>query len=83
MPRNKNPKGSSDSDRLLRFLDCAVLRHLHQSVSEVPNFPPFDTVRGAFHEGGEAFPGSGFYQKTHVQIAVRNMDCIKGFLLPR
>ena len=29
-------------------------------------------------------PSSGFYEKTHIQIAVRNPDCIKGiFRVPQ
>ncbi len=43
----------------------------------------FDTVRGVFTEGGPAFPGAGIQKKSHIQICIRNMDCIKGFFLPR
>lgn len=35
-----------------------------------------------FVEGGEAFPGSGIAAKSHVQIAVRNADCIRGLFHP-
>ena len=86
MPKNVNPKGSRDKDRLLRFLDCAVFRHLHRIIEELaaedPSFEPFDTVRGMFVEGGKAFSGSGIYRKSHVQIAVRNAACIKGIFFP-
>ena len=82
MPTNRNPKGATDKDRVLRFLDCAVLRHLHQIIDQIaiddPTFATFDTVRGMFVEGGKAFSGSGLYRKSHVQIAVRNQACIKG-----
>ena len=82
LPKNLNPKGSRDKDRLLRFLDCAVFRHLHRIIEisgqEDPTVKPFDTVRGMFVEGGKAFSGSGIYTKSHVQIAVRNLSCIKG-----
>ncbi|GAA3912214.1 hypothetical protein [Chitinophaga oryziterrae] len=47
------------------------------------NYKLFDSVRGAFMEGGPAFKGSGISKKSHVQIAVRNPNCIKGFFLPR
>lgn len=84
VPVNKDPKGAAD--RVLRFLDCAVLRHLHEIVEGAaksdPTIEPFDTVRGMFVEGGEAFPGSGFHAKSHVQIAVRNPACIKGLFYP-
>lgn len=36
-----------------------------------------------FTEGGELCPGSGFRAKSHVEIAVRNDDCIKGLFHPR
>ena len=82
IPRNINPKGARNTDRLLRFLDCAVFRHLHRIVElrgqQDPTIEPFDTVRGMFVEGGKVFPGSGIYKKSHVQIAVRNLSCIKG-----
>ncbi|MFM2273156.1 MAG: hypothetical protein RL702_2221 [Pseudomonadota bacterium] len=86
MPKNVNPKGSRDKDRLLRFLDCAVFRHLHRIIDEIvaddASFEPYDTVRGMFVEGGKAFPGSGVYRKSHIQIAVRNGACIKGIFYP-
>lgn len=86
VPENRNPDGSGDADRVLRFLDCAVLRHLHSMVAAGattdPTISPFDTVRGMFVEGERAFPGSGIYRKSHVQIAVRNKSCIKGLFYP-
>jgi hypothetical protein len=36
-----------------------------------------------FTEGGPAFDGSGLSAKSHVQICIRNPNCIKGFFLPR
>ena len=72
-----------DGDKLLRFLDCAVIRRLHQSLDEAA-LPPFDSVRGLFTEGDALFPGSGFKQRTHVQLAICNPDCVKGyFRVPR
>lgn len=82
LPKNQNPKGAKDKDRILRYLDCAVFRHLHQIMAQKqnadPDFPTYDSVRGMFVEGGKAFTGSGIYRKSHVQIAVRNPTCIKG-----
>ena len=43
----------------------------------------YDTVRGAFSEGGALYEGSGFCAKAHIQIAVCKEDCIKGYFLPR
>lgn len=86
IPKNRNPKGSSDNDRVLRFLDCAVFRHLHRIIDILAEqdreIKTFDTIRGMFVEGGKAYPGSGLYRKSHVQIAVRNPACIKGVFYP-
>lgn len=63
-------------DLSLRRLDCAVIRRLHSIVSE--NNIALDTVRGIFIEGSPIYPAAGFNSKTHTQIAVCNVDCIKG-----
>lgn len=60
----------------MRYLDCAVIRRLHQIVEDSGS-PPIDTVRGIFQEGSPIYPGSAFLEKTHVQIAVLNPACIK------
>jgi hypothetical protein len=63
-----------------RNLDCLVinecLRRLRTQSVE------YDTVRGAFVEGQPAYPGAGFARETHIQIAVRNSDCILGVFQP-
>jgi hypothetical protein len=64
-------------DGLRRNLDCAVISRLH-SIFEDTEAPPIDTLRGVFIEGEPLYPGAGFYAKTHVQIVVRNPNCIKG-----
>lgn len=68
---------SNSKDQLRRNLDCAVIRRLHK-VLEAQNLPAIDTVKGVFTEGLPLYAGSGFREKTHVQIAVCNPDCIKG-----
>ena len=42
----------------------------------------FDTVRGAFIEGDPIYSGARIFDKTHIQVCVRNLDCIRGFFLP-
>ncbi len=69
------PTNSGDS--LRRALDCAVVKWLHV-IRRRERKPPADTVKGTFTEGGPAYPGAGFAMKTHTQIAVRNLECIKG-----
>jgi hypothetical protein len=87
MPVNRSAPGQPNADRVLRYLDCAVIRHLHSIMEAQPqdssSIEPFDSVRGMFTEGARVYPKGGFRQKSHVQIAVRNMECIKGVFLPR
>lgn len=87
IPENKSAPDEPNADLVLRFLDCAVLKHLHSVIDAQPadqrTIEPFDTVRGMFREGGRLYKGSGFYEKSHVQIAVRHNDCIRGIFLPR
>jgi hypothetical protein len=65
-----------------RALDCAVIEYLHLSTKQ-KKMPEFDTVRCAFPEGGHAYPDSFISSRLHIQVCVRNADCIKGFFLPR
>jgi hypothetical protein len=72
------PRNQKGEDKLLRFLDCAVIKRLHSAMQEAEE-PPFETVRGLFTEGEALYPGSGFKAKTHVQVAVRSLGNIKGY----
>ncbi|MDD2621116.1 MAG: hypothetical protein PHC92_10670 [Syntrophomonadaceae bacterium] len=76
------PENYGSSDMLLRPLDCLVLETLHD-YNESQKRPSFDTVRGAFLEGEKPYPTAGFKQKNHIQICVRNPNCIKGYIVPR
>jgi hypothetical protein len=71
------PQNRGGADMLLRDLDRAVIEHLH-AVRELRGLPKIDTVRGFFFEGGRLFPGAGYFEKTHVQICVRQPGCIHG-----
>lgn len=81
LPKNKRD-GQSD-DLLLRRLDCAVIEMTHQLqdalVEERKAHYEFDTVRAVFSEGKELYENAGFCSKNHLQICVRNPNCIKGF----
>ncbi len=79
-PANKNILNSSDLR--LRNLDCSVLENLHRN-RKVNGKPPYDSVRGVFVEGKPIYEGAGIYDKTHVQICIRNPNCMLGFFLPR
>jgi len=91
MPVNKPIAGNDDVP--LRFLDNAVIAHLHKNIEDdarersaagaVPLIEPFDTVRGLFIEGDRLYPEGGFFAKTHTQIVVRTPASIKGVFTPR
>jgi hypothetical protein len=81
LPENTKPFGEEE-DVLIRRLDCAVIEATH-SLYDVMQKPPFDSVRGVFWEGKELYPNAGFREKNHIQICVRNLDCIKGYFHPR
>ena len=80
LPSNE-PLSSSDSDRLLRRLDCAVINWTLDQM-EKGGMGSWDTVRGVFQEGGPVFPESLILEKSHIQIAVRNTACILGYFRP-
>ena len=73
---------------VLRHLDRAVIDHLHAEYKAVAmktggRVREFDTVRALFPEGELVYPGAGFWEKTHVQIAVRNPNNVLGvFRIP-
>jgi hypothetical protein len=71
MPQNKG-----GPDLLLRRLDCAVINHIH-AVNDRDKQRPFETVRGVFLEGRPIYKTSGFFERTHIQICVKNLRNIK------
>jgi hypothetical protein len=80
-PPRKLPENSSDG--LRRKLDCAVVNLLHDIVRQSGE-APFDTVKGIFVEGEPIYVGSGFHERTHIQVCVRNPEAIKGvFRIPK
>ncbi len=93
LPENKDIPSDPNQDMLLRVLDCAVIEHMHRRIFESwkkeiekngnSSIRNFDTTRGVFTEGGPAFDGAGIFEKSHIQVCVRNPNCIKGFFKPR
>lgn len=93
LPKNKDLSSDKHKDKILRELDCAVIEFMHNEIQRkakveiqtkgYTNYKIFDSVRGVFTEGGPAFSGAGLYAKSHIQICIRNLNCIKGFFLPR
>ncbi|ADU11795.1 hypothetical protein [Asticcacaulis excentricus] len=83
VPQNLDLRADPHGDKLLRKLDCAVINFLNNSLDAYDKTTAYDTVRGMFVEGGALYDGSGFREKSHVQIAVRNNNVIKGYFVPR
>lgn len=79
LPHNKF--SSKTKDVLLRDLDCAVIQQIHDYNVETKK-AAFDSVRGIFLEGERVYPGSEFFEKTHVQLCICNPNCIKGYFAP-
>lgn len=75
------PENRSGMDRKARILDCAVIRTMH-GLRDAESMRAYDTVRGAFWEGGGLYPGAGFSAKQHVQVAVIDPACILGYFRP-
>lgn len=64
----------ANTDDFRRERDCAVLNILYGALPE----PKFQTARGVFTEGGPLYDGAMMQSRTHVQLAVRDLTCIKG-----
>jgi len=93
LPENKDLKGDSHKDKILRVLDCRVIEYMHNEIYEhykddlllkgFSDLKIFESTRCVFTEGGPAYAGAGIFEKSHIQICIRNPDCIKGFFNPR
>jgi len=82
VPTN-SPASETDTDVIYRALDNAVFTWLHNArASQEPPLPPFQAVRAAFHQGEKVAPTSGFHANTHIQISLRDNNCILGWFLP-
>ncbi|MGN7821325.1 hypothetical protein ACTJJB_14435 [Chitinophaga sp. 22536] len=83
LPRNRNKYGADNlMDKVIRELDCQVIESLHERMRQ-KEVKPYDSVRGVFIEGTPIYEDAGFYDKTHIQICIRNPNCIKGYFIPR
>ena len=87
-PEGGMPRNEGGHDLLKRYLDCAVIQALHEirdealAAGQSSSLAPYQTVRAAFREGNVLYPDVGFHEKTHIQIAVRELSCIKGYFRP-
>ena len=93
LPVNRDLPHDRNKDKILRKLDCTVIEFMHAEILDqmradiqIKGFSHnkvFDSTRGVFTEGGPVFAGAGILEKSHIQICIRNPNCIKGFFLPR
>lgn len=61
----------------------SYLNWLHNArASQQPLLVPFQAVRAAFSQGKQVAPTSGFHANTHIQIALRDNQCVVGWFLP-
>ena len=80
LPLNKS-RDPRDLDKTLRFRDCSLLNWTLDQMKS-GGMEEFDSVRGLFQEGETAFPDSEIRTRSHIQIAIRNPECIVGYFLP-
>ena len=93
LPQNKSLRNDVYNDKILRILDCTVIEYMHSQIYEqykedinlkgFSDLKIFESTRCVFTEGGPAYEGAGIFEKSHIQICIRNPDCIKGFFNPR
>ncbi len=76
MPTNEAAGGFA------RKLDRLIVDQAMSFTDSATNGRGFQSVRSAFEEGDEAFPGSKLRTQTHIQIAVRDFSCILGVFRP-
>lgn len=95
LPRNQSAF-TGDADKLHRAFDRAVFETLHSmredqlaehlaagDTEQILAFAPFQAVRGAFTQGAAVSAHSAIHGQSHIQIALRDSRCVKGwFLLP-
>lgn len=74
-------RNTGGPDKLNRELDCQVIQALHDYRAQ-RNLAPYDSVRSPFPEAKELYEGAGFRAQNHIQIAIINPACIKGYFRP-
>ena len=69
-------------DDILRKLDRQVINHIHK-MRKAAGLPSYDAVRAYFPQGNGIAETSAFHQDTHIQIALRNAQCVLGYFRVR
>lgn len=76
------PASAGDEEILLRALDRSVFQFIHATCRSRHGHEGYQAVRGAFRQGPEVAPNSGFHRDSHIQIALRDLSCVRGWFLP-
>lgn len=80
VPLKRNRKSEpEDVDVILRSLDRQIFKYLHQMYEDDETLAPVDAVRGAFPQGEAVAPTSAIFGNSHVQLALRNPECVLGY----
>lgn len=62
------------NDGSKRRLDCATINTMLHGLKKQNII--VDGIRGGFFDGDEVYPSANFYEKSHIQLSVRNPKCI-------
>jgi hypothetical protein len=57
------------------------MKELEIASLQIVNTAPFQASRGAFEQGKQVDPSSAIFDDTHLQLAVHDLSCIKGWFL--
>lgn len=82
LPQNSQAY-DDDKDIIYRALDRAVFGYIH-SIRALANpvQVAFQAVRSAFPQGDALAPSSAFKNNSHIQIALLDSSCVRGWFLP-
>ena len=78
----KKPLPKNKENMLLRPLDCAVIKSMDLLSLKI-GATPYDSIRASFSEGEPLYPNAGIDKKNHIQICIRNHECILGYFIPK
>ena len=70
------------SDKVKRERDCEIIEYMHKSIQDNPDIKPYDSLISTFEEGDPAYKNAIITKGKHIQICIRNPNCIKGIFRP-
>jgi hypothetical protein len=76
MPVNRRAR-ADDAEMLLHNLDRAVIEFVH-AAREEDGLAPYEAVRAPFTQGSPIAPTSAILDRTHIQLALRDVSCVVG-----